>query len=92
MVVYHYNNFRANFHEPSKVQVISFVFLVAVFSDAAVFGDTNLELPSFRSNRSVVEIHMSVASEVLSRYDNYLQINLEVPLHARYAVSYLDSF
>ncbi|KAL8053414.1 hypothetical protein ABFS82_05G070300 [Erythranthe guttata] len=55
-----------------------------VFSDAGVFGDTNLELPSFRSNRSVVEIHMSIASNVLSINKDYLEVNLVVPLHARY--------
>ncbi|KAI3453378.1 hypothetical protein Pfo_010041 [Paulownia fortunei] len=54
-----------------------------VFTDAAVFGDTNLELPSFRSNQSVVEIHMS-ASKVLARYEDNLEVNIEVPLHARY--------
>ncbi|KAL3834939.1 hypothetical protein ACJIZ3_009675 [Penstemon smallii] len=47
-----------------------------VFVDAAVFGDTNLELPSFRSNRSVVETHMSLSDD--------LEVNLNVPLHARY--------
>ncbi|XP_051119569.1 uncharacterized protein LOC127243533 isoform X2 [Andrographis paniculata] len=50
-----------------------------VFADAAVFGDTNLELPSFRSNQSVVEIHMNIASK-----ESQLGLNLEVPLHARY--------
>ncbi|KAM4106428.1 hypothetical protein ACB094_04G064900 [Castanea mollissima] len=30
------------------------------FNDVSVFGDTNLEFPSFLSNRSVVEIHMDV--------------------------------
>ncbi|XP_043694355.1 LOW QUALITY PROTEIN: phosphatidylinositol-glycan biosynthesis class X protein-like [Telopea speciosissima] len=33
-----------------------------VFMDAAIFGDTNLELPSALSNQSVVEIHMNRAS------------------------------
>ncbi|KAG8382508.1 hypothetical protein BUALT_Bualt05G0084600 [Buddleja alternifolia] len=47
-----------------------------VFNDVAVFGDTNLELPSFRSNQSVVEIHMI--------YEDDSEINLDVPLHARY--------
>lgn len=55
-----------------------------VFTDAAVFGDTNLELPSFRSNQSVVEIHVSIASIVLSRDEDQWEANLEVPLHARY--------
>lgn len=69
---------------------MDFVFFVAVFTDAAVFGDTNLELPSFRSNQSVVEIHMNIASKVLSRYEDDLEVNLEIPLHARYPVSDLD--
>lgn len=55
-----------------------------VFTGAAVFGDTNLELPSFQSNRSVVEIHMDVASKVFSRNNNQFEVDLEVPLHARY--------
>ncbi|XP_073128910.1 uncharacterized protein [Henckelia pumila] len=55
-----------------------------VFTGAAVFGDTNLELPSFQSNRSVVEIHMDVASKVFSRNSNEFEVDLEVPLHARY--------
>ncbi|KAK4416956.1 hypothetical protein Salat_2521100 [Sesamum alatum] len=62
----------------------------SVFSDAAVFGDTNLELPSFRSNRSVVEIHMSIGSKMFSRHHDELEINLEVPLHARYPPLGLD--
>ncbi|KAL3645555.1 hypothetical protein CASFOL_010735 [Castilleja foliolosa] len=55
-----------------------------VFSDAAVFGDTNLELPSFRSNQSVVEIHMSLASELLSRNEDDVEVDIDLPLHARY--------
>ncbi|XP_010481403.1 PREDICTED: phosphatidylinositol-glycan biosynthesis class X protein-like isoform X1 [Camelina sativa] len=51
-----------------------------VFSDVSVFGDTNLELPSFRSNRSVVEIHVEVSP---SDYENG-EISLKLPLHARY--------
>lgn len=53
----------------------------------AVFGDKNLELPSFRSNRTVVEIHMSIASKMLSSHEDDLVVNLEIPLHARYPVS-----
>ncbi|KAK2976388.1 hypothetical protein RJ640_017804 [Escallonia rubra] len=56
-----------------------------VFTGAAVFGDTNLELPSVRSNRSIVEIHMDIGPNVLSGNNNGLEINIEVPLHARYA-------
>lgn len=54
-----------------------------VFSDAAVFGDSNLELPSFRSNRSVVEIHTEISSgEDIN--SNQMEIKIELPLHARY--------
>ncbi|KAL8530550.1 hypothetical protein ACS0TY_007549 [Phlomoides rotata] len=55
-----------------------------VFTDVAVFGDKNLELPSFRSNRTVVEIHMSIASKMFSSHEDDLVVNLGVPLHARY--------
>ncbi|KAL1192843.1 hypothetical protein V5N11_009316 [Cardamine amara subsp. amara] len=51
-----------------------------VFSDVSVFGDTNLELPSFRSNRSVVEIHVDMSS----RDYEHGEISLKLPLHARY--------
>ncbi|EOA14903.1 hypothetical protein CARUB_v10028232mg [Capsella rubella] len=51
-----------------------------VFSDVSVFGDTNLELPSFRSNRSVVEIHVEISTR---DYENG-EISLKLPLHARY--------
>ncbi|AED95436.1 unnamed protein product [Arabidopsis thaliana] len=50
------------------------------FSDVSVFGDTNLELPSFRSNRSVVEIHVEISSR---NYENG-EISFKLPLHARY--------
>ncbi|CAA7014646.1 unnamed protein product [Microthlaspi erraticum] len=50
------------------------------FKDVSVFGDTNLELPSFRSNRSVVEIHVEISSR---DYENG-EISLNLPLHARY--------
>lgn len=55
-----------------------------VFADAAVFGDTNLELPSVVSNRSIVEVHISVDYNIVSGQNNGLEINVEVPLHARY--------
>ncbi|KAI3766398.1 hypothetical protein L2E82_16455 [Cichorium intybus] len=52
-----------------------------VFSDASVFGDTDLELPTARANRSIVEVHMDL------RYKNKndLELKIELPLHARYA-------
>ncbi|CAN6343977.1 unnamed protein product [Urochloa humidicola] len=50
-----------------------------VFLDVAVFGDTNLELPSALSNRSAVEIHFDLRPSTLS---NSSLVHL--PLHARY--------
>ncbi|XP_061336544.1 uncharacterized protein LOC133283666 [Gastrolobium bilobum] len=52
-----------------------------VFNDIAVFGDTNLELPSFLSNRSAVEIHLDVDPNILLEPSD---IKIELPLHARY--------
>ncbi|CAM8886200.1 unnamed protein product [Rhodiola kirilowii] len=52
-----------------------------VFKEAYVFGDTNLELPSFLSNRSLVEVHMDVD---FSRLSNEVELKLELPLHGRY--------
>ncbi|XP_039058004.1 uncharacterized protein LOC120201469 [Hibiscus syriacus] len=52
--------------------------------EIAVFGDTKLELPSFRSNRSVVEVHIDVASDILFMQNNGMEINILLPLHARY--------
>ncbi|EHA8591573.1 phosphatidylinositol-glycan biosynthesis class X protein [Cocos nucifera] len=51
-----------------------------VFLDAAVFGDSNLELPSVLSNRSIVEIHMDIRNDYLENYETIIQL----PLHARY--------
>uniref|UniRef100_A0A0E0BUT7 Phosphatidylinositol-glycan biosynthesis class X protein n=1 Tax=Oryza glumipatula TaxID=40148 RepID=A0A0E0BUT7_9ORYZ len=51
-----------------------------VYLDMAVFGDTNLELPSALSNRSSVEIHVDLAP--LASMNCNLVIDL--PLHARY--------
>ncbi|KAJ8478155.1 hypothetical protein OPV22_021882 [Ensete ventricosum] len=52
-----------------------------VFLDAAVFGDTNLELPSALSNRSIVEVHINIGIEnPLRSYETVM----ELPLHARY--------
>ncbi|XP_038981911.1 phosphatidylinositol-glycan biosynthesis class X protein-like isoform X3 [Phoenix dactylifera] len=50
------------------------------FLDAAVFGDSNLELPSALSNRSIVEIHMDIRNDLLENYETVIQL----PLHARY--------
>ncbi|KAM0860833.1 hypothetical protein ACQ4PT_046295 [Festuca glaucescens] len=51
-----------------------------VFLDVAVFGDTNLELPSALSNRSAVEIHFDL------KPSKSMDCNLvvELALHARY--------
>ncbi|KAF9623454.1 hypothetical protein IFM89_003038 [Coptis chinensis] len=55
-----------------------------VFTDAAVFGDTNLELPSALSNRSVVEIHVEIGQNFLSVNAKELEVKVDIPLHARY--------
>ncbi|KAM5573497.1 phosphatidylinositol-glycan biosynthesis class X protein [Rosa sericea] len=55
-----------------------------VYGNIAVFGDTNLELPSFLSNRSAVEVHMDVGHDLLLGPSKESTINLELPLHARY--------
>ncbi|KAL5735030.1 hypothetical protein ACOSP7_032891 [Xanthoceras sorbifolium] len=55
-----------------------------VFADVAVFGDTNLELPSFLSNRSAVEVHMKADPSSLLTHNNGLEIKVDLPLHARY--------
>lgn len=64
---------------------MSNVSFLAVFTDIAVSGDTNLELPSFRSNQSAVEIHMNVGTNIF--HEKALEIKLQLPLHARYQVS-----
>ncbi|KAI3441852.1 uncharacterized protein J3R85_001901, partial [Psidium guajava] len=55
-----------------------------VYGEVAVFGDTNLELPSFLSNRTLVEVHMFFSPSSLLEQKNGLEIDVEVPLHARY--------
>lgn len=60
---------------------------IAVLSDIAVFGDTNLESPSFLSNRSAIEINMDVDPDILLRHRNEIVIMVDLPLHARYVVS-----
>ncbi|KAI4304861.1 hypothetical protein MLD38_040323 [Melastoma candidum] len=57
---------------------------LGVYGDVAVFGDTNLELPSFLSNRSAVEIHMDLGFTKASKLKGGFEINIAVPLHARY--------
>ncbi|XP_038881271.1 phosphatidylinositol-glycan biosynthesis class X protein isoform X2 [Benincasa hispida] len=56
----------------------------AVFSDVAVFGDTNLELPSVLSNISVVEVHKDIGPNILSHNKNLLDFTVDLPLHSRY--------
>ncbi|KAJ4792528.1 Phosphatidylinositol-glycan biosynthesis class X protein [Rhynchospora pubera] len=51
-----------------------------VYLDAAVFGDTNLELPAALSNSSFVEIHMDLASSSKANHELVVQL----PLHVRY--------
>ncbi|KAI7743028.1 hypothetical protein M8C21_032693 [Ambrosia artemisiifolia] len=56
-----------------------------VFSGASAFGDTDLELPTVRANRSVVEVHVDLSPNSLSGNKNSWELNIEIPLHARYA-------
>lgn len=55
--------------------------------EASAFGDTNLELPSIQSNRSLVEIHMDIGSNALTGSKHGLEISVELPIHARYPVN-----
>lgn len=45
-----------------------------------------MELPSSVSNCSVVEIHVDVSHNVFLGHMNRVEINIELPLHARYPV------
>ncbi|XP_031104369.1 uncharacterized protein LOC116007843 [Ipomoea triloba] len=60
-----------------------------VFTEAGVFGDTNLELPSFRSNRSLIEVHLDIGSKLSPRHKDEVEFKIELPLHARYQVLHL---
>nr|XP_043627483.1 uncharacterized protein LOC122599089 isoform X2 [Erigeron canadensis] len=51
------------------------------FTDASAFGDTDLELPTVRANRSIVEVHMALGASTKTEWE----LNIELPLHARYA-------
>ncbi|XP_038981930.1 uncharacterized protein LOC103723332 isoform X5 [Phoenix dactylifera] len=62
------------------VSTLTFVNQSDAFLDAAVFGDSNLELPSALSNRSIVEIHMDIRNDLLENHETVIQL----PLHARY--------
>lgn len=55
-----------------------------VYGEVAVLGDANLELPSFLSNRTLVEVHMFFSPNNLLEQMNGLEIKVEVPVHARY--------
>ncbi|CAI9094240.1 OLC1v1029942C1 [Oldenlandia corymbosa var. corymbosa] len=69
------------FADPFELQRL---VLRGVLKDAAVFGDTNLELPSFRSNRSLVEVHVGISPELHSGVHFQKEVKIELPLHARY--------
>ncbi|XP_076930795.1 uncharacterized protein LOC143595730 [Bidens hawaiensis] len=56
-----------------------------VFSGASAFGDTDLELPTVRANRSVAEVHVDLSPDSLSGNNKGWELNIEIPLHARYA-------
>lgn len=80
-------------HKTMLIVLLTFMMLIiacpfiVVFTDVAVFGDTNLELPSFRSQQSAVEIHMNVGSNSFLSQKDGLEIKVQLPLHARYQVS-----
>lgn len=46
-----------------------------------------MELPSFLSNRTLVEVHMFFSPRTQLEQKNGLEIKVEVPVHARYQVS-----
>ncbi|XP_056685288.1 uncharacterized protein [Spinacia oleracea] len=56
------------------------------FKDTYVFGDANLELPSFLSNQSIIEVHLDAALNYSAGQETVLEFNIEIPLHARYPV------
>lgn len=78
------NSELGNQLEVTHLHHVKFLFYLAVFLDVAVFGDTNLEIPSALSNRSAVEIHFDL------RPSTSMNCNLaiELPLHARYPVRF----
>ncbi|KAK9144248.1 hypothetical protein Sjap_004151 [Stephania japonica] len=55
-----------------------------VVVDALVHGDKNLELPSALSGSSIVEIDKEVGFDALSSGEKELEVEIELPLHARY--------
>lgn len=59
------------------------IFTSLVYLDAAVSGDTNLELPTALSNVSFVEIHMDPVPLLKENHE----LVVELPLHVRYPVS-----
>ncbi|XP_008444865.1 uncharacterized protein LOC103488085 [Cucumis melo] len=63
---------------------LSQVLTHRLFSDVAVFGDTNLELPSVLSNISVIEVHKDIGLNTLSHNKNLLDFTVDLPLHSRY--------
>ncbi|CAH9099447.1 unnamed protein product [Cuscuta epithymum] len=56
-----------------------------VLRDGFVFGDANLELPSFLSNQSIVEVHLEAAFDELAQKEIVKELNVEIPIHARYS-------
>lgn len=67
--------------QKDKGHHLLFLFFFAVFTDASAFGDTDLESPTIRANRSIIEIHMD-----LNPKNNNWELKIQLPLHARYAV------
>ncbi|KAJ4810322.1 Phosphatidylinositol-glycan biosynthesis class X protein [Rhynchospora pubera] len=66
------------FADPFELQRL--VINRRVYLDAAVFGDSNLELPAALSKSSVVEIHMDLVPSSTDK----LKMVIDLPLHVRY--------
>ena len=47
-------------------------------------------MPSFLSNRSLVEVHLEVDTNLTSQQKDELELHMELPLHARYQVHHIN--
>ncbi|XP_031107699.1 spermatogenesis-associated protein 20-like isoform X1 [Ipomoea triloba] len=52
-----------------------------------VYLETILELPSFRSNQSLIEVHLEISFKLFSRHKDEVELKIELPLQARYQVA-----
>nr|GMD84387.1 phosphatidylinositol-glycan biosynthesis class X protein-like [Ipomoea batatas]GME01690.1 phosphatidylinositol-glycan biosynthesis class X protein-like [Ipomoea batatas]GME08037.1 phosphatidylinositol-glycan biosynthesis class X protein-like [Ipomoea batatas] len=69
--------------------------LCSQFSLKLVYLETILELPSFRSNQSLNEVHLEISSKLFSSHKDDVEFKIELPLQARYqlkpACGYLET-